>query len=53
VWVRNHGVPELAVPKRVISVGEIPVLGTGKTDYVSVGKMAAEAAENTPSSVRE
>ena len=53
VWVRNHGVPELAVPKRVIAVGDIPVLGTGKTDYVMVGKIAAEAAENAPSSVRE
>jgi acyl-[acyl-carrier-protein]-phospholipid O-acyltransferase/long-chain-fatty-acid--[acyl-carrier-protein] ligase len=53
VWVRNHGCPELAVPRRVISVADIPVLGTGKTDYVSVGKLAAEAAENSPSSVRE
>ena len=53
VWVRNHGVPELAVPKRVIAVADIPVLGTGKTDYVSVAKMAAADAENLPSSVRE
>ena len=41
-WVRNHGVPELAVPRRILGAGEIPVLGTGKTDYVSVGKMVAE-----------
>jgi acyl-[acyl-carrier-protein]-phospholipid O-acyltransferase/long-chain-fatty-acid--[acyl-carrier-protein] ligase len=53
VWVRNHGVPELAVPKRVISAEEIPVLGTGKTDYVSVARMAAESADNPPSSVGE
>lgn len=53
VWVRNHGVPELAVPKRVIAVADIPVLGTGKTDYVSVARMAAEAADNSSSSVRE
>lgn len=52
VWVRNHGVPELAVPKRVISVSDIPVLGTGKTDYVTVAKIAAENAELS-SSVRE
>ena len=32
-WVSNHGVQELAVPRRVILVEEIPVLGTGKTDY--------------------
>ena len=42
-WVRNHGVPELAVPRRVIAVDEIPVLGTGKTDYVSVAKTVADA----------
>jgi acyl-[acyl-carrier-protein]-phospholipid O-acyltransferase/long-chain-fatty-acid--[acyl-carrier-protein] ligase len=41
VWVRNHGVPELAVPRRVLPVAEVPVLGTGKTDYVCVGKMVA------------
>jgi acyl-[acyl-carrier-protein]-phospholipid O-acyltransferase/long-chain-fatty-acid--[acyl-carrier-protein] ligase len=43
-WAQNHGVSELAVPRRVISVAELPVLGTGKTDYVSVQKMAQEEA---------
>jgi acyl-[acyl-carrier-protein]-phospholipid O-acyltransferase/long-chain-fatty-acid--[acyl-carrier-protein] ligase len=37
-WVHNHGVQELAVPKRIITVESIPVLGTGKTDYVRVQK---------------
>ena len=45
VWVRNHGVPELAVPRRIIPVTSIPVLGTGKIDYVGVGKLVAESAE--------
>jgi acyl-[acyl-carrier-protein]-phospholipid O-acyltransferase/long-chain-fatty-acid--[acyl-carrier-protein] ligase len=27
-WVHNHGVPELAVPRRILIVNEIPVLGT-------------------------
>jgi acyl-[acyl-carrier-protein]-phospholipid O-acyltransferase / long-chain-fatty-acid--[acyl-carrier-protein] ligase len=39
-WAQNHGVPEIAVPKRIIYVEAIPVLGTGKTDYVKVEKMA-------------
>jgi len=51
VWVRNHGVPELAVPRRVIVIGEVPVLGTGKTDYVSVAKMVADITG--PSSAHE
>jgi len=46
VWVRNHGVPELAVPRRVIPITDVPVLGTGKTDYVSVAKMVAQASES-------
>jgi len=44
-WVRNHGVPELAVPRRVIPVTDIPALGTGKTDYVGVAKIVAKNAE--------
>ncbi len=38
-WAHNHGVSELAIPRRIVVVDEIPVLGTGKTDYVSVQKM--------------
>jgi acyl-[acyl-carrier-protein]-phospholipid O-acyltransferase/long-chain-fatty-acid--[acyl-carrier-protein] ligase len=39
-WAQNHGVTELALPRRVILVDEIPLLATGKTDYVSVQKTA-------------
>lgn len=35
-WAQSHGVPELAVPKKIDLVNEIPVLGTGKVDYVAV-----------------
>jgi acyl-[acyl-carrier-protein]-phospholipid O-acyltransferase/long-chain-fatty-acid--[acyl-carrier-protein] ligase len=38
-WAHNHGVPELAVPKKIIVVDEIPLLGTGKTNYVAVQKI--------------
>ncbi len=48
VWLRNHGVSELAVPRRVIAVGEIPLLGSGKIDYLGVARMAAEYAETSP-----
>jgi acyl-[acyl-carrier-protein]-phospholipid O-acyltransferase / long-chain-fatty-acid--[acyl-carrier-protein] ligase len=41
-WAQNHGVPELAVPRKVIHVDNVPVLGTGKTDYGNVGKLANE-----------
>ena len=46
VWARNHGVPELAVPRRVIPITDIPLLGTGKTDYVSVARAVAQLGES-------
>jgi len=42
-FTRNHGVAELSIPKKIVAVEEIPVLGTGKIDYVAVEKMAKEA----------
>ncbi|MEQ8936344.1 MAG: hypothetical protein RIE56_11195, partial [Amphiplicatus sp.] len=39
-WAQSHGVPEIAVPKKIISVTEVPVLGTGKMDYVAVNELA-------------
>jgi len=39
-WAQNHGVPEMAVPRRIVHVEHVPVLGTGKTDYGSVQKSA-------------
>ncbi|WP_421791568.1 AMP-binding protein [Hyphobacterium sp.] len=39
-FARSHGIAELAIPKRVIPVSEIPVLGTGKINYVAVNKLA-------------
>ncbi len=34
------GAPEIAVPRKIIKVPEVPVLGTGKTDYVAIQRMA-------------
>ena len=42
-WAQTHGVPEISVPKKVISVTTVPILGTGKLDYVAVTKMAQAA----------
>lgn len=40
---RASGSPEIAVPRKIIAVDELPVLGSGKTDYVTL-KQWAEAA---------
>jgi acyl-[acyl-carrier-protein]-phospholipid O-acyltransferase/long-chain-fatty-acid--[acyl-carrier-protein] ligase len=39
-WAQNHGVTEITVPRRVVLAAAIPLLATGKTDYVSVQKLA-------------
>jgi len=39
---RKLGVPEIAVPRKIHRVYSLPLLGTGKVDYVSL-KYLAEA----------
>ena len=34
------GAPEIAVPRRIVRAQDVPVLGSGKTDYVAVQRMA-------------
>lgn len=33
------GAPEIAAPRKIIQVAAVPVLGTGKTDYVAVQRL--------------
>jgi acyl-[acyl-carrier-protein]-phospholipid O-acyltransferase/long-chain-fatty-acid--[acyl-carrier-protein] ligase len=42
---RREGVSELLVPNLIVKVGQIPVLGTGKTDYREAERMAREQAK--------
>jgi acyl-[acyl-carrier-protein]-phospholipid O-acyltransferase/long-chain-fatty-acid--[acyl-carrier-protein] ligase len=37
---RALGAPDLAAPRRVVHVDEIPALGSGKKDYVTLNRMA-------------
>jgi len=37
------GFSELSIPKKVVRVDELPLLGTGKMDYVTLQRMAEEA----------
>jgi acyl-[acyl-carrier-protein]-phospholipid O-acyltransferase/long-chain-fatty-acid--[acyl-carrier-protein] ligase len=38
------GVSELAAPRKIVKVPEIPVLGTGKTDYVAIQRLVETEA---------
>lgn len=44
-WAQSHGVPELAVPRKVIHSDGVPVLGTGKIDYAMVTRLATASSE--------
>jgi acyl-[acyl-carrier-protein]-phospholipid O-acyltransferase / long-chain-fatty-acid--[acyl-carrier-protein] ligase len=39
---REAGVPEMFVPRAIVKVAQVPILGTGKVDYVSAGKLALQ-----------
>ncbi len=39
---KTEGFPELMVPGDIVKVGDIPVLGSGKTDYVTTRQIAVK-----------
>ncbi|HUQ88328.1 MAG TPA: AMP-binding protein, partial [Vicinamibacterales bacterium] len=46
---REMGLPEIFVPRTIVHVKSIPLLGTGKIDYVEAGRMAQQSAMTTMS----
>jgi acyl-[acyl-carrier-protein]-phospholipid O-acyltransferase/long-chain-fatty-acid--[acyl-carrier-protein] ligase len=40
-WAKAHGVGELMIPKTILTVEALPVMGTGKIDYPAIQKIAA------------
>jgi acyl-[acyl-carrier-protein]-phospholipid O-acyltransferase/long-chain-fatty-acid--[acyl-carrier-protein] ligase len=41
---REAGLPEIYVPRSIAKVKSVPLLGSGKVDYVNVGQLASELA---------
>jgi acyl-[acyl-carrier-protein]-phospholipid O-acyltransferase/long-chain-fatty-acid--[acyl-carrier-protein] ligase len=47
-YAQSVGLPELAAPRRIIRVPDIPLLGSGKTDYVALERIVdAELGRRT------
>jgi len=46
-YARAHGASDLMVPSEVLAVDKVPVLGSGKLDYVEVAALVKEHAAKT------
>jgi len=44
-YAKSHGVAAISVPAKVLVVKEVPVLGTGKTDFRGVAALVQEKDE--------
>jgi acyl-[acyl-carrier-protein]-phospholipid O-acyltransferase/long-chain-fatty-acid--[acyl-carrier-protein] ligase len=42
---RAAGLPEIFVPRTIVPVAKVPVLGTGKVDYVSASQLASNLVQ--------
>lgn len=39
---RDFGLPEIFVPRTIVTVTRVPVLSTGRTDYVGAAQLVAQ-----------
>ena len=42
-YFKKQNYPDLSIPKKVVAVEKLPLLGTGKIDYVTIKKIAESA----------
>jgi acyl-[acyl-carrier-protein]-phospholipid O-acyltransferase/long-chain-fatty-acid--[acyl-carrier-protein] ligase len=42
-YARGNGIAELSIPRAIVTVARMPLLGTGKMDYASITTLAEEA----------
>jgi acyl-[acyl-carrier-protein]-phospholipid O-acyltransferase/long-chain-fatty-acid--[acyl-carrier-protein] ligase len=44
---RHHGLTELSIPRRIVKIKQLPLLGTGKTDYIKARLLVLEQTETS------
>jgi len=44
---RRNGLTELSIPRRIIKTEQVPLLGTGKTDYITARQLALDYSEKS------
>jgi acyl-[acyl-carrier-protein]-phospholipid O-acyltransferase/long-chain-fatty-acid--[acyl-carrier-protein] ligase len=45
---RAQGLPELFLPRQILAVDRMPLLGSGKFDYPAISKIALETVQPVP-----
>jgi acyl-[acyl-carrier-protein]-phospholipid O-acyltransferase/long-chain-fatty-acid--[acyl-carrier-protein] ligase len=48
-YFKSAGAPQLAAPRRILRIDVLPTLGSGKTDYVAIQRMAEGDGEDMSS----
>jgi acyl-[acyl-carrier-protein]-phospholipid O-acyltransferase/long-chain-fatty-acid--[acyl-carrier-protein] ligase len=43
-YARGNGIAEISIPRSIVKVEKLPLLGSGKLDYVGIRTLAEEAA---------
>ncbi len=43
-YARGNSIAELSIPRSIVKVTRVPLLGTGKMDYVGIMTLAEDAA---------
>jgi acyl-[acyl-carrier-protein]-phospholipid O-acyltransferase/long-chain-fatty-acid--[acyl-carrier-protein] ligase len=50
-YAKGKGLGDLSIPKKILIVDKLPLLGTGKTDYPGIMELVKENAEMPPQAI--